>query len=282
MMTGASKKKIIEGCTVKVKARTWPGINKPGGVARVTKCNKDGTFDVSFILGGRDKNIEPKFVKIHTTLTSANSLKRAAAPKPGEFAAPSSKRKKGNYNSDRSERSENGDSNGSQENKVYKMGDIVVVEPRMWSGSNKPGGVGRVVQYNAKDGTVNVRYILGGMDKDVKLKYVKPEEDDETGETRSSKKNREKKKKSYGSSRNVSGDDDADGSATKQLISPLSTAHSSSSPSSSPSSSSQTNISNSSPPSSPLPNMPSICFKSKELAAILLSTANSCPSEDTK
>ena len=234
--TTSTTKKIIEGCTVQVKARMWPGINKPGGVARVTKCNADGTFDVAYVLGGRGKNVEAEYLELHTTLTTTNSLKRAAAPKRGEFAVPQSKRRKSN-GGDASESSEketsddggtgskddlcrNGssstnsssssssstDETGNQsepsgsedENGLYKKGDIVVVQARLWPGINKPGGVGRVIKYNfnGKQSTVNVRYILGGVDKDIDLEYVKPEEQHENGETRStSKKNREKRRK---------------------------------------------------------------------------------------
>lgn len=47
---------------VKVKSRTWPGINKPGGMGRVTKVNTDGTYNVAYILGGRENNIDAKFI----------------------------------------------------------------------------------------------------------------------------------------------------------------------------------------------------------------------------
>ena len=37
---------------------------------------------------------------------------------------------------------------------------------------NRPGGVGRVVKLN-DDGTINVKYLLGGSDKNLGLQYVR-------------------------------------------------------------------------------------------------------------
>ena len=56
------------GSIVFVQARTWPGINKPGGVARVTKIhpsagNGNSTkFDVAYVLGGKEKGVDESFV----------------------------------------------------------------------------------------------------------------------------------------------------------------------------------------------------------------------------
>jgi hypothetical protein len=47
----------------------------------------------------------------------------------------------------------------------------VEVESRTWPGINKPGGHGRVVKVN-DDGTVNVKYVLGGSEKGIDVKYV--------------------------------------------------------------------------------------------------------------
>eukprot|EP00977_Amphora_coffeiformis_P005662 scaffold1189_cov194-Amphora_coffeaeformis.AAC.19 len=48
------------GQLVQVQARTWPGINQPGGVGRITGCNTDGTrVSVRYVLDGRhEKEIE--------------------------------------------------------------------------------------------------------------------------------------------------------------------------------------------------------------------------------
>ena len=51
---------IAPGSLVRVQPRTWPGINKLGGVGRVTKkCLDDGIWfvDVRYILGGSDKHV---------------------------------------------------------------------------------------------------------------------------------------------------------------------------------------------------------------------------------
>lgn len=54
------------GTLVNVESRTWPGINKPGGVGRVTACNmQDSTLDVKYVLGGEEKGIEVEFVREH-------------------------------------------------------------------------------------------------------------------------------------------------------------------------------------------------------------------------
>ena len=57
------------GTIVQVEARTWPGVNKPGGVARITKAHtsESGTrYDVSYIvLGGKEKKVDATFVKLH-------------------------------------------------------------------------------------------------------------------------------------------------------------------------------------------------------------------------
>ena len=58
-----SKKIFFVGDVVEVQARTWPGINKPGGVGKVVKYNSDGTYDVNYVLGGSEKKVDPRFIK---------------------------------------------------------------------------------------------------------------------------------------------------------------------------------------------------------------------------
>lgn len=56
------------GDLVKVASRTWPGINKPGGVGKVSKVNNEDdifTVNVDYILGGNDKAVELEFVEEH-------------------------------------------------------------------------------------------------------------------------------------------------------------------------------------------------------------------------
>jgi hypothetical protein len=54
-----------KGTIVRVQDRTWPGVNKPGGVARITKIHREGSvvvYDVAYVLGGREKKVEAVFV----------------------------------------------------------------------------------------------------------------------------------------------------------------------------------------------------------------------------
>ena len=60
------------GNIVFVKSRTWPGINKPGGVARIVKVlseeEAEGNgrkYNVSYVIGGREKAVEERYVSIH-------------------------------------------------------------------------------------------------------------------------------------------------------------------------------------------------------------------------
>ena len=49
---------ISVGAIVRVQSRTWPGINKPGGVARVAKVHPDShSYDVAYVLGGTEKSV---------------------------------------------------------------------------------------------------------------------------------------------------------------------------------------------------------------------------------
>ncbi|GKY97847.1 hypothetical protein MPSEU_000742300 [Mayamaea pseudoterrestris] len=55
------------GQVVMVKARTWPGINKHGGVGRVTKAHIENhvlSYDVAYVLGGRETRVDAVFVSL--------------------------------------------------------------------------------------------------------------------------------------------------------------------------------------------------------------------------
>ena len=57
--------KFSERSVVRVQGRCWPGMNKPGGVAFVTKVRQDGAevlYDVKYILGGSESDIKAIFV----------------------------------------------------------------------------------------------------------------------------------------------------------------------------------------------------------------------------
>jgi hypothetical protein len=53
------------GDIIAVKPRTWPGINKQGGIAKVIKVNEDNSYDVSYVLGGKEKRVDAVFCSIH-------------------------------------------------------------------------------------------------------------------------------------------------------------------------------------------------------------------------
>ena len=69
------------GETVNVIARTWTGINKPGGVARVKRVNvEDGsiTYDVSYVLGGTERGIGDDFLSTVIEVGRSARTSRAA------------------------------------------------------------------------------------------------------------------------------------------------------------------------------------------------------------
>jgi hypothetical protein len=62
------------GDLVDVEARTWPGINKPGGVGRVIRLDNGptgsaATVDVRYVLGGDERGIELQYVRRHEDLS---------------------------------------------------------------------------------------------------------------------------------------------------------------------------------------------------------------------
>ena len=67
------------GMTVRVDSRTWPGINKHGGVGTIKKISFDEKgkvfLDVKYILGGMEKKLQAKYV--HPEDVINNTSKRA-------------------------------------------------------------------------------------------------------------------------------------------------------------------------------------------------------------
>ena len=66
------RRQIAKGTIVFVQARTWPGINKSGGVARVTKVypaaesgGNSTKFDVAYALGGKENQGDESFVTLN-------------------------------------------------------------------------------------------------------------------------------------------------------------------------------------------------------------------------
>eukprot|EP00985_Skeletonema_marinoi_P017142 scaffold9348_cov162-Skeletonema_marinoi.AAC.2 len=64
---------ISKGSIVVVESRTWPGSNKPGGVARVTAVHFETAagspkkYDVSYVLGGKEKGVEEEYVRLQSS-----------------------------------------------------------------------------------------------------------------------------------------------------------------------------------------------------------------------
>lgn len=56
------------GALVNVASRTWPGINQPGGIGKISGITiEDGAIfvDVEYVLGGKEKAVEIEFVQEH-------------------------------------------------------------------------------------------------------------------------------------------------------------------------------------------------------------------------
>lgn len=67
------------GSVVMVQPRTWPGINKPGGVGRVTSVTRSSGqvfYMVKYVLGGREKDISSLYV----SLTERESQSASSKP----------------------------------------------------------------------------------------------------------------------------------------------------------------------------------------------------------
>jgi hypothetical protein len=71
--------KFDVGTVVFVRSRTWTGINKPGGVARITKVHLPSSnsahkcirYDVAYVIETRrEKMIEEQFISLHTDYVS--------------------------------------------------------------------------------------------------------------------------------------------------------------------------------------------------------------------
>lgn len=83
---------------------------------------------------------------------------------------------KGEQSSEDDKESEEG-KESDEEEEAFDEGDRVFVSRRSHPGVNREGGAG-VVQGRNKDGTYNVKYILGGSEKGVSVKYIKRLTDD--------------------------------------------------------------------------------------------------------
>ena len=75
----------------------------------------------------------------------------------------------------------------------FSVSDVVRVEARMWPGINKPGGVARITKVHPSDdgNKYNVKYVMGGQEKDVDEIYIKPHEDRQSESKSPAKKSAE-------------------------------------------------------------------------------------------
>ena len=68
---------LAVGKQVEIEARTWAGINKPGGHGTITKIHTDRTkVDVKYALGGFEKDVELIHVKAHVELERGGRKRR--------------------------------------------------------------------------------------------------------------------------------------------------------------------------------------------------------------
>ena len=74
---GSESKYFQPGSIVSVQARTWPGSNKQGGVARILKVYPElNSYDVIYVLGGREKKVSGEFVTSVEDHQGTNSRQR--------------------------------------------------------------------------------------------------------------------------------------------------------------------------------------------------------------
>ena len=83
-LPGVLPSDLAIGLEVNVEPRTYPGINKQGGYGTVTHIyyNEHGVatkVDVKYVLGGREKEVELTYVKVHVDLDRGSRSRRSMA-----------------------------------------------------------------------------------------------------------------------------------------------------------------------------------------------------------
>lgn len=101
-----SDEKFDVGALVNVQSRTWAGINKPGGVARIVASDEaQKFFHVKYVFGGSEKGVALDYISLYEDLTDENNrakrLKRTKLidsdkQEDVSFAAPVPEKKKVN------------------------------------------------------------------------------------------------------------------------------------------------------------------------------------------
>ena len=79
------KQRFELGAVVQVEARMQPGQNKPGGVARIVACRRppgaeSPTFDVKYVLGGREKGVSARFISDFSAEKNDRSAAKMECP----------------------------------------------------------------------------------------------------------------------------------------------------------------------------------------------------------
>jgi hypothetical protein len=73
------------GNVVQVQSRTWPGVNKPGGVAKITKVHDESgcsppLYDVQYVVDRRkEKRVDAIYLELHDEMNTALQLSPTAA-----------------------------------------------------------------------------------------------------------------------------------------------------------------------------------------------------------
>jgi hypothetical protein len=80
ILPAGEQEEVKLGNVVMVQERTWPGINRPGGIGRVVKVNADTTVNVKYLLGGSDKNLALTYVRVHKVSGVPETPPPAAVP----------------------------------------------------------------------------------------------------------------------------------------------------------------------------------------------------------
>ncbi len=173
------------GDHVNVDARTFPGMNKQGGQGKIVKIHEDGLVDVKLVLGGRDNKVERKWVhKIDSNQdesSNARPRRKSSSPTTVEKMEEEEEEEQAAVEQQQHKVAQpepmEVEETVEKVKSPFNIGQVVDVASRTFPGMNKPGGTGRVTKIN-EDGTLNIKYVLGGSEKKVELKWVAaPEED---------------------------------------------------------------------------------------------------------
>uniref|UniRef100_A0A7S2RR60 MCM3-like winged helix domain-containing protein n=1 Tax=Mucochytrium quahogii TaxID=96639 RepID=A0A7S2RR60_9STRA len=170
-----------KGQVVTIASRTQPGMNKPGGTARLTKLNPDGTYNVKYVLGGGERNVEETYIS-----TDSDGVGEKPRSPPGKNIAPASLEKQKvpstmNATSPgvaKTVSAKPSETKSETHTNKFSVGQVVNVASRTQPGMNKPGGTGRVQKVN-DDGTYNVKYVLGGTERNVAEHYISDQAGDD-------------------------------------------------------------------------------------------------------